>query len=185
VDPFKQQLQEVLQEKNLTPAQVYNADETGLYWRLLPERTLADHTEKEAPGFKKQKERITVMACCNADGSHKLPLLIIGKSKSPRCLKDVNITQDIGVWYRNQKSAWMSAAIFKEWFKEEFVPKVKSSLKKQNLPSVPSCCWTTPPPTLLQISSSTRPGMGSSLLCFFQPTPPLCCSPWTKDLLRP
>lgn len=34
-------------------------------------------------GGKKSKERLTVLVCCNADGSRKLQLLVVGKLKNP------------------------------------------------------------------------------------------------------
>ncbi|CAB5382754.1 unnamed protein product [Rhizophagus irregularis] len=51
-------------------------DETGLFYRLEPDRTLAT---KRLSGRKKSKERLSIALCSNADGSHKLPPLIIGK----------------------------------------------------------------------------------------------------------
>ena len=47
----------------------YNMDETGLYWKMTPDTTLA--TESQT-GRKKEKARITVMNYCNANGSRKL-----------------------------------------------------------------------------------------------------------------
>jgi hypothetical protein len=41
----------VVQEHDLTPVQIYNADETGLLWRCLPNKTLAGG-EEVADGFK-------------------------------------------------------------------------------------------------------------------------------------
>lgn len=35
-----------MREKNSTAEQVYNADEYGLYWRLLPDHTLASSNEQ-------------------------------------------------------------------------------------------------------------------------------------------
>ena len=40
VEPFLQKLHKVIEEKNLIPEQIYNADETGLLWKCLPQRTL-------------------------------------------------------------------------------------------------------------------------------------------------
>ena len=59
--------------------QVFNCDETGLQFCLLPAKTLARLFEKRAEGRKKAKKRVTVSACANVIGSIKLPLLIIGK----------------------------------------------------------------------------------------------------------
>jgi hypothetical protein len=38
------------------------------------------------------------------------------------------------VYCRAQKSAWMDATLFGEWFHEEFVPAVSRHLKSRNLP---------------------------------------------------
>ena len=40
--------------------QIYNADETGLLWKCLLQRTLVSCREKSAPGFKKAKDRLSV-----------------------------------------------------------------------------------------------------------------------------
>jgi hypothetical protein len=49
---------------------------------MLPDKT---HTFKGASckGIKVNKERITILVRANLDGTEKLPLLVIGKSKQP------------------------------------------------------------------------------------------------------
>lgn len=115
---------------NLTPDQVYNADESGLFWRLLPKKTFVHRAEASAPGRKLAKDRITFMPCSNASGTHKLQMLVIGKSKKPRVFKNVNLP----VEYTNQTKGWMTKTLFNEWFHNSFVPSVKTFLKKQKLP---------------------------------------------------
>lgn len=131
VDVFKTEFQEFTE--GYTKDQIYNADETGLNFKMLPQKSLASKQEKSAPGHKMNKERITVLACSNASGEHRLPLLCIGKSKNPRALKNIK-AHVLPVSYKNQKSAWMSCEIFTEWFHHEFVPKVELFLKSKNLP---------------------------------------------------
>ena len=63
--------------------QIFNCDETGLNFRLLPDKTLAASFETSADGRKKSKERVTINACSNASGTIKLPLQVIGKSNRP------------------------------------------------------------------------------------------------------
>ncbi|XP_046401531.1 tigger transposable element-derived protein 6-like [Ischnura elegans] len=53
------------------PKNIFNADETALMYRLLPERTMAVKTDK-CKGGKKAKDRITVLLCCHADGTEML-----------------------------------------------------------------------------------------------------------------
>ena len=129
IDPFKRKLQEVM-EKGLTLEQLYNCDETGLYYRMLPAKTLASRYEKGAEGMEKQKDCVTLMACSNATGNHKLPLVLIGKSANPRCFKNINKAA-LPVKYCAQKSAWMNSNIFSDWFINIFVPKY---LHDKNLP---------------------------------------------------
>ncbi|GJS00100.1 CENP-B homolog protein 2-like protein [Tanacetum coccineum] len=67
---------------------IFNMDETGLFFRLQPDHSLAT---MQLEGKKQDKERLTVAICCNEDGSEKLPLWIIGKYAKPRCFKNVNL----------------------------------------------------------------------------------------------
>lgn len=130
VAPFVEKFKQTVEEMDLGPDQIYNADESGLFWRLLPKKTFVHRAEASAPGRKLAKDRITFMPCANASGNHKLELLVIGKSKHPRAFKNVNLP----VLYRNQTKGWMTKIIFTEWFHSDFVPSVKTFLKKQNLP---------------------------------------------------
>lgn len=131
VEPYKEKFKKTLEELNLCPDQIYNADESGLFWRVLPNKTFVHKAEASAPGRKMSKDRLTFMPCSNASGTHKLELLVIGKSKNPRAFKNV---KHLPVKYKHQNKAWMTRELFSEWFHEEFVPSVKKFLKKQNLP---------------------------------------------------
>ena len=91
--------------RRLTLHQIFNCDETGLYWRLLPNKTLADASEKCAKNFKSSKDRVTLMATANASGDFKLPLVFIHKSCRPHCFSGVNMSA-LPVHYYSQKK-WM------------------------------------------------------------------------------
>ncbi len=99
--------------QDYTLENVYNADEFGLFFKLLPDKSLVFKNES-CHGGKLSKERITVLACSNATGSHKLRLLVIGKSRSPRCFKNV---KSFPVDYVSQSRAWMTAELFTDWLK--------------------------------------------------------------------
>lgn len=132
-EQFRKEFDDFIKKEQLTADQVYNADETGLFYRMLPSKTLASKMDDSAKGYKKGKDRLTIMACSNASGKHKLPLLLIGKSKNPRCFKNIK-QNSLPVVYTNQKSSWMVSVIFKNWFYENFVPEVEKYLKKCGLP---------------------------------------------------
>ena len=69
------------------PEDVYNVDETGLFYKMTPDKSLTFKGDK-CTGGKKAKECPTVLVGASMAGE-KLPLLIIGKSKSPRCFRGV------------------------------------------------------------------------------------------------
>ncbi|XP_062572433.1 tigger transposable element-derived protein 6-like [Saccostrea cucullata] len=100
--------------KNYDLKDIYNIDETGLFYRLLPDRSLC--TNEHVKGTKKAKDRITITLMCNADGTDKLKPLVIGKSLQPRCFKDFN--SNLYVEYTANKKAWMVSSIFCELLKK-------------------------------------------------------------------
>lgn len=135
VEPFLEKLQKVIKERGLILEQIYNADETGLLWKCLPQRTLVSCRKKSAPGFKKAKDCLTVLGCTNATGTHKLKPVLIGKSAKPRCFKNVNMDA-LPVIYKSQRNAWMNSEIFAEWFSKEIIPAVKRHQRLQNIRSL-------------------------------------------------
>jgi hypothetical protein len=58
-------------------------DETGLFWRQMPNGGLS---KDGLAGQKRDKSRITIAAITNATGSDQLPLWLIGTAKIPRAL---------------------------------------------------------------------------------------------------
>ncbi|GFS66326.1 tigger transposable element-derived protein 4 [Trichonephila clavipes] len=74
--------------QDYAPEDVYNADEFGLFFKLMPDKSFVFKNET-CHGGKLSKERLTVLACTNATGTHKIKLVVIGKSRSPRCFKNV------------------------------------------------------------------------------------------------
>lgn len=93
---------------------VFNMDETGLYYRMLPDRTLTLATSTK--GIKKAKIRISLALTSNATGTEKLTPIVIGHSKKPRCFR--HFTPDMYVKYHSNKKAWMTAVIFTDWVME-------------------------------------------------------------------
>jgi hypothetical protein len=92
---------------------IFNMDETGLFWKLTPERTLATEA---GSGGKKSKDRITLASTTNADGSEKLEPWVIGKSKNPRCFKGIN-RQYLRIQYRYNKTKWMTGLVMEEYLR--------------------------------------------------------------------
>ncbi|XP_041527659.1 jerky protein homolog [Microtus oregoni] len=115
-------------EHGLSPEQVYSADETGLVWRCLPNSTPDDGT---VPRFKQGKDRLTVLMCANATGSHRIKPLAIGKGGGPRAFRGI---QHLPIAYKAQGNAWVDKEIFSDWFHHIFVPSVREHFRTIGLP---------------------------------------------------
>ena len=92
---------------------IYNMDETGLFYRMQADNSLAT---KQLEGQKQNKERITIVVCCNGDGFDKVPLWVIGKFLNPRCFKNDN-RDNLNCKHRANSNAWMASLFFMEWLK--------------------------------------------------------------------
>ena len=95
-----------------SPNDIYNGDETALFYKSLPHRTYCFDGDKPA-GSAKCKDRLTLLIITNMDGSDHRKLSVIGKSKTPHCLQKKYKMQvkDMSVdWYAS-KNAWMTGEI--------------------------------------------------------------------------
>ena len=67
---------------------IFNADETGLFYRSLPNRSMVQKGDS-CKGGKNAKERVTVLLDSSVIGE-KLKPLVFGKAANPRCFKSIN-----------------------------------------------------------------------------------------------
>ncbi|XP_062854201.1 tigger transposable element-derived protein 7-like [Trichomycterus rosablanca] len=124
VELFRLKLNELIKTEDMHLSQVYNADETGLFWRSLPRNTQAFRNEDSIPVKKIIQDKFSALLGVNATGTHRLKPVVVGKSANPRCLKDC--TQELPVTYYNSKNSWFTGAIFEDWFFNHFIPEVRS-----------------------------------------------------------
>lgn len=120
IPQMRAELQEILQEYELRD--IWNCDETALFWRLLPCKTIA---HSPVIGKKRPKERVSILAACNASGNEKLPLLFIHKYETPRVLKGIE-KKSLPVWYYWNSKAWMQRSIFKH-----FLERLNSKMNRE------------------------------------------------------
>ncbi|XP_041251671.1 tigger transposable element-derived protein 4 [Onychostruthus taczanowskii] len=97
--------------KDYQPKNVFYMQETALLYQMLPHNTFTFKGKTFSVG-KQSEESITVVVGTNMDGSEKLPLLIIGKSKSPCSFKDV---KSLPVDYEANDKACMTSGVFEQW----------------------------------------------------------------------
>ncbi|XP_030767449.1 tigger transposable element-derived protein 6-like [Sitophilus oryzae] len=124
VEDWKTKLTAIIKEYDTKD--IFNADETGLYYMAMPNKTFALKNDKCA-GKKSAKQRVTLLFCCSMHGEKENPL-VIGKSKNPRCFKGAHVDKLPIEWVSNKK-AWMTTDIMTSWLKT-FDTKMKRQGRK-------------------------------------------------------
>ena len=105
---------ELIKKESVNLEQIFNADETALYYKYVPRHAYVSATEMSpSSGLKECKQRLTLLSCANAAGTCKIKLTVIGKSCNPRAFKKVKV---FPVNYKAKKTAWVAQDLFNEWF---------------------------------------------------------------------
>ena len=97
---------------NYSKTEVHNAEEFGLFYLALPKKIL-HLKDKICTRGKNSKIRLTGLATANTYGDI-LPILVTGKSNTPRCFKHV---KNYLVVIEHRKHV-MDSQLFKEWVRE-------------------------------------------------------------------
>ncbi|KAJ5138426.1 jerky [Penicillium bovifimosum] len=107
------QIRQVLEAYD--PKDIFTCDETALFWKRLPDQSLA---AEPSPRQKQQKAKITALFCCNADGSEKLQPWFIGTAQQPRAFTAAHINiNNLDLRWKSNMKAWMDSKLFEEWLR--------------------------------------------------------------------
>jgi hypothetical protein len=131
-DAFPPMLQKLIEEEGYTLDQIFNFDETGLYWKCMPSRTYISKEEAHAPGFKAAKDHVTVMLGANASGDLKLKPVVVYHSANPQALKGI-VKSSLGVHFRSSKRDSMTGQIFTDLIADVYHDVFKNYCKKKVL----------------------------------------------------
>ncbi|CAG8834935.1 13217_t:CDS:2, partial [Racocetra persica] len=102
---------------------IFNYDETSLYYRMEPSCILATGPVSE---IKKAKDRVTVLLTANAAGSERLKPLFIHKYKNLHAIRNIN-KKKLPVKYFWNKTAWMQRSIWNYYIND-----LNSMMRRQN-----------------------------------------------------
>jgi len=108
------------------PDRIYNMDETGLLYRCLPSRSYVPRRDRRhARGTRAMRhmDRVTLVLCTNATGTHKLPVEMIGEPVNPLCFRGEG--NECPLPYFNQKKAWMDKYVYARWWNTVFLLAVR------------------------------------------------------------
>nr|XP_034953219.1 tigger transposable element-derived protein 1-like [Zootoca vivipara] len=134
-EDFATEFLEVVKTQGYLPQQVFNCDETGLFWKRMPKRTFLTQEETKLPGHKPMKDRrLTLLFCANASGDLKIKPMLVYHSENPRAYKKQKVNKDqLSVLWRSNAKAWVTRVLFVDWVNLAFGPAVKQYLLDNDL----------------------------------------------------
>jgi len=117
-EKFVKEFNEFVNSEGYVLNQVFNCDETGLFWKKMPRRTYISKEEKSVPDHKPVKDRLTLLLCGNACGDCKIKPLLVYHSENPRAFKKNIIKSKLNIMWRSNVKAWITRQFFTEWIHE-------------------------------------------------------------------
>ena len=70
--------------RDYDPKDIFNCDETGLFWKMKPSCTISNGP---VAGTKQFKDRVTILFTCNSTGTEKLRPYLYINMRIPECSK--------------------------------------------------------------------------------------------------
>ncbi|XP_064092987.1 tigger transposable element-derived protein 1-like isoform X3 [Macrobrachium nipponense] len=178
VQAFVKTFNKMITKEGYSSQQVFNCDETGLFWKKMPSRTYITEEEKKLPGHKPMKDRLTLALCSNASGDCKVKPLLVYHSETPRAFMAHKVLKEkLPVMWRANAKTWVTRLLFTEWVNLCFGPTVKKFLEEKRLPL--KC--------LLVLDNATAhpPGLEEDILAEYSFIKVLYLPPNTTHLLQP
>lgn len=81
-EAFKEELHKIIVDEKYFPEQIFNVDETSLFWKHVPERIYIHQESKTVPGFKVFKDLAILLLGGNV-ARFKLKPFLIYHSENP------------------------------------------------------------------------------------------------------
>jgi hypothetical protein len=128
---YPEELQKIVIEGGFPPKQIFNADETGLFWKRMPSRTFTSRDENKVPDHKTSKDSLALLLGGNVEGDKLKPLLVY-HSQNPRVLKGLNKNLFPVFWRANRK-VWVTKQIFANYFSNYLYPFIAKHSAENNL----------------------------------------------------
>lgn len=78
IESFRQSFKECVKKNNCGYNNIFNADETALFYKQIPRTAFVLSDESKIKGIKQSTERVSVLLCTNWSGKCKLMPLALG-----------------------------------------------------------------------------------------------------------
>ncbi|XP_068250690.1 tigger transposable element-derived protein 1-like [Palaemon carinicauda] len=113
----------LIEDGGYIPEQVFNMNKTSFFWKRMPSRTFLYKDELKKPGFKANKDRVTLLMCGNAAGFILRPL-------NPWDLKKKAL---LPIYRRSNKMVYITKPVILDWCVKCYISQVKLYMAENGL----------------------------------------------------
>ena len=131
-EQHREKFRKTIEEGGFLSQQVFNCDETGLFWKRMPHRTYIMKEDTTLPGHKPMKDQLTLLFCANVSGDCKVKPLLVYHSENPRAFKTIRKNR-LRVLLCSNHKAWVTRSLFSDWVPVVFGPTVHDYLREKDL----------------------------------------------------
>ncbi|XP_066436400.1 tigger transposable element-derived protein 6-like [Eleutherodactylus coqui] len=107
-----------------TDSDIYTMDETGLFFKAIPDKTLTAKSAQCMDGSWAE-QRLTVALCANLCGDKEQPLVVHSSNLPGSAHRTV--VPSMGMWQHANSKAWMTPEIYRSW-----IEKLNEKMRLQN-----------------------------------------------------
>jgi len=149
-----------------SPKDIFNADECGLFYNMLPDKTYI-FKGASCKDIKVNIKRLIILVCANWDGTSELSLLVTGLSKQPHYLKIWSVCHPPTVVIRQpgwhvRSSMNFSFLLIGEWHQRKAKYSYLSTtvlLTQQMEGTLKTCKWFHIPVNMTSVLQSMHQGI--------------------------
>ncbi|KAJ7345784.1 hypothetical protein JRQ81_001734 [Phrynocephalus forsythii] len=131
-EDFTAEFLHTMSAQGYLPQQVFNCDDTGLFWKRMAKRTYITEEETRLPSHKPMKDCLTLLFCANTTGNLKVTPLLVYQSENPWAFKKHKVDKDL--FWRSKSNVWVTCILFVHWVNFVFGPDIKWYVLDKNLP---------------------------------------------------
>ncbi|XP_038599347.1 tigger transposable element-derived protein 1-like [Tachyglossus aculeatus] len=129
---FPAALREVVEAGGYSPKQIFNVDETGLFWKRLPARTAVSREEARGPGLRAARDLVTIMLGANVSGDCKLKPVLVYHAARPQALRGL-VKHYFPVHFRSSRRGRITAGIFSDYFSGPLHDELRAYCERENV----------------------------------------------------
>jgi hypothetical protein len=125
-EEFVKELQRIIARGGYSPKQIFNINETAVFWKRMPSRTYIPQEEQTA------NDRFTLLLGGNAEGDYKLKPVMVYHSENPCALKGY-VKHLLPVHFYSSAKGWLTGSLFIDYMTSKLEGELREYCAKENL----------------------------------------------------